>query len=181
MGSWAESPAAASRWGHYAPHIFGAIIASAVLMSIVPPPVPLELRPLMSIAIVALMVATMVENRRHDRGMCEVCVSEMPLNPAQAAESKLRRLTFVHLVSERQFGMIYLSFILGAMIVPFLVPSSLRIGAFVISTSAAASVAYLMLSQATHRRLQPWCPLCGDQGGSGVDQETPAPIDSLSG
>ena len=47
--------------------------------------------------------------------------------------------------------------------------------------AALGSLAYLLLSGVSHRRLQPWCPQCGPQGGSDVDDHQPTPLDSLSG
>lgn len=139
------------------------------------------LRPLISVSLVALMVITLVEMRKHERSLCEWCASAMPLNPAQAAETYRSRLAFVHLIADKRRGRVYLGAVITASLLPFIAPSAVRPPVLVLSLAAAASVVYLVLSQVTHRRLQPWCPQCGDSGGEDVDTPTPMPIDSLSG
>ena len=40
-----------------------------------------------------------------------------------------------------------------------------------------SSMIYLIMSHATHRRLQPWCPWCSDGGGgSEHDEVAPPPV-----
>jgi len=47
----------------------------------------------------------------------------------------------------------------------------------VIWTAVQASMIYLVLSYSSHRMLQPWCPLCSDNGGGNwKDVETPDPV-----
>ena len=41
-----------------------------------PVPYPTGGKPLVSLAFIALMVVTFVEMRKHDRGLCERCVSD---------------------------------------------------------------------------------------------------------
>ena len=178
--SWADSPAEASRWGHYGPAIFIGVVSSSMLLQL-SRPYPDALQPLVSISFIALLLLTLVEIRRHDSGMCEVCVSSMPLNPSQSAQTLSRRLKAVHLTSERPYAQYYLVALIASCIIPFLVPAAFHEAARVLWLLGAGSVAYLMLGQSTHRRLQPWCPHCDHNGGSEVDQDTPTPIDSLSG
>lgn len=181
LAQWAQGPAKATRWGHSAPTILTAVIGASVLLALRPTAYDATLRPLISLALLGLMIATMVEMRRHDRALCEWCAADMPLNPAQRAQSLARRLAFVHLISERKAGRNYLLAVLVACLLPLFAPASLRIPVMTVAILASASVIYLVLSQVTHRRLQPWCPQCGDQGGQDAETPTPLPIDSLSG
>jgi hypothetical protein len=178
---WAGEPSRASRWGHAGPTVFVSIIASMALLAVLPVTYPPGGRPLVSVAFIALLLVTWVEMRKHDRGLCERCVADFPLNPAQAAETYRRRLETVHLMAERRAAAWYLVAILVACLLPVLAPAPLKTPAMILWLAALASLVYLVQSGQTHRRLQPWCPLCGHQGGSDkVDTPEPMPLDSRS-
>ena len=178
---WAQERAEASRWGHHGPTVFVAIIGTMAALAVLPVHYPPGGKQLMSIAFIALMIATFVEMRKHDRVLCERCVADFPLNPAQAAETYRRRLATVHLLAERRAATWYLVAILVACLLPIFAPGPLHTPARILWLAALASLVYLMQSGVTHRRLQPWCQQCGPQGGSDkVDTPEPMPLDSRS-
>ena len=84
---WADGPARVSRWGHAGPTIFVGIIGSMAALAVLPVTYPPGGKPLVSLAFIALMLMTFGEMRKHDRGLCERCVADFPLNPAQDAET----------------------------------------------------------------------------------------------
>lgn len=178
-GDWAHGPARATRWGHAGPTVFVGIIATMAALAVLPISYPPGSRQLLSLAVIALLIATYVEMRKHDRALCERCVADFPLNPAQAAETYRRRLATVHLLVERRAAAWYLVAILTACLLPILAPAPLHMPARVLWLAALASLVYIVQSGQTHRRLQPWCPHCGHQGGSDkVDTPEPMPLDS---
>jgi hypothetical protein len=157
-----------------------AVIGSMALLTVLPVSYPPGGRPLVSLIFIALLLVTWAEMRKHDRGLCERCVADFPLNPAQAAETHRRRLETVHLLAERRAAAWYLVAILVACLLPILAPPPLQTPALILWLAALASVVYLVQSGVTHRRLQPWCPQCGHQGGTdNVDTPEPMPLDSM--
>jgi hypothetical protein len=157
------------------------IIGTMAALAVLPVPYPPGGKQLMSLAFIALMIATFVEMRKHDRALCERCVADFPLNPAQSAETYRRRLATVHLLADRRAATWYLVAVLAACLLPIFAPAALQAPARVLWLAALASLVYLLLSGQTHRRLQPWCPQCGHQGGSDkVDTPEPMPLDSMS-
>lgn len=180
--SWADVPARATRWGHYGPAIFVSVIGAMAVLAVQPVPYPTGFKPLVSLAIVSILIATWLEMREHDRALCERCVADFPLNPAESAVTYRRRLAMVHLLAERRAATWYLVTILVACLLPPLVPAAFRAPALAVWLAALGSLAYLLVSGVSHRRLQPWCPQCGPQGGSDkVETPEPTPLDSLSG
>jgi hypothetical protein len=106
--------------------------------------------------------------RRHDRRLCEQCVSAMPLNASERATRYQRRFWMAHTGSERRFLIPYLVVLIAS---NFAVTTTVGRLFWVVMQ---ASMIYLIRSQVTHRRLQPWCPWCSD-GGGGSHQEEDAP------
>ena len=166
---WAAQPAQASRWGHAGPSIFVGVIASMATLAVLPVPYPPGGKPLISIAFIALMLVTFAEMRKHDRALCERCVADFPLNPAQDAETYRRRLEFVHLLADKRMARRYLLAILVACLLPLFVPAPLRIPAMGLWLASLASLVYLVQSGQVHRKLQPWCPQCSGGGGGNRD------------
>ena len=77
-------PARASRWGHAGPDDLRRrssarwpLLADAAGARTQPGG-----KPLVSVTFIVLMLVTFVEMRKHDRGLCERCVADFPLNPA---------------------------------------------------------------------------------------------------
>ena len=179
--SWADGPARATRWGHNGPTIFVAVIGAMAVLALQPLPYPTGAKPLISLCFVSILITTWLEMRKHDRALCERCVADFPLNPAESAVTYRRRLAMVHLLAERRAATWYLVGILVACLLPPLAPAAFRIPALAVWLVALGSLAYLLLSGVSHRRLQPWCPQCGPQGGSDIETHQPTPLDSLSG
>lgn len=178
---WAQRPAQASRWGHSGPRVFAGVLGTMALLAVLPVSYPPGGEQLVSLALIALIVVTLVEMRRHDRALCERCAADFPLNPAQEAETYRRRLATAHLLSERRAATWYLVVILFACLLPLFAPAPLRVPAQLLWLASLGSLVYLMQSGVTHRRLQPWCPHCGPQGGSDqVEAPEPTPLDSMS-
>ena len=179
--SWADGPARATRWGHNGPTIFVAVIGAMAVLALQPLPYPTGAKPLISLCFVSILITTWLEMRKHDRALCERCVADFPLNPAESAVTYRRRLAMVHLLAERRAATWYLVGILVACLLPPLAPAAFRLPALAVWLVALGSLAYLLLSGVSHRRLQPWCPQCGPQGGSDIETHQPTPLDSLSG
>lgn len=178
---WAREPARVSRWGHSGPTIFVGIISSMALLTVVPVPYPSGGRPLVSITFIVLMLVTFGEMRKHDRGLCERCMSDFPLNPAQDAETYSRRLATVHLMADKAVARKYLVAILVACLLPLFAPPALQLPALALWLASLASLVYVVQSGVTHRRLQPWCGQCGNQGGQDhVEAPEPMPMGGLS-
>jgi hypothetical protein len=113
------------------------------------------------------VLASWLMMRRHDRRLCEKCMSSMPLNAAEEAARYKRRFWMAHTGSEPRFLVPYFAVLFGASF------AYQTIGAIPWAI-VQSSMIFLVLSQATHRRLQPWCPWCS-QGGGGSEVETPEP------
>lgn len=150
------------RLGHHAPRILIGAIAVMVIMRLHPP--PLQLQMVASVALVVVVLGSWLTLRRHDTGLCESCVSAMPLNPAERAERYAARFEVAHLGSDRRYVLGYLAVLLGANFLPG------RVG-LLIWALVQLSMVYLILAYSTHRTLQPWCPQC--QGGGGQDRDQP--------
>jgi hypothetical protein len=120
------------------------------------------------IALFGVVLFSWVLMRQHDRRLCEHCLLSMPLNPAETAAKLKRRFWMAHTGSEPRFLIPYIvvlissNFAMGTLIG--------RIGWAVIQLS----MVYLIMSNSTHRKLQPWCPWCSEGGGGAeVDETTP--------
>jgi len=177
---WAV-PAQASRWGHAGPSIFVAIIGSMAVLAVLPVPYPPGGKPLVSFAFIALMITTYVEMRKHDRALCERCVADFPLNPSASAETYKRRLATVHVMAEPRVARWYLVGILIVCLLPIFAHGPLRLPAMALWLASLVSLGYIVMSGQTHRKLQPWCPQCGNQGGQDkVETPEPMPMGGLS-
>ena len=175
-------PARATRWGHHGPAIFVSVIGAMAVLAVQPVAYPPGGKLLVSFAFIAILITTWLEMRKHDRALCERCVADFPLNPAEAAVTYRRRLAMVHLLADRRAATWYLVGMLVACLLPALAPDAFRVPALAVWLAALGSLAYLLVSGVSHRRLQPWCPQCGPQGGSDkVDTPEPTPLDSRSG
>jgi len=178
---WAHGQARASRWGHAGPSIIVGVLASMAVLAMVPVQYPTGGRQLLSLSFIVLLLVTFAEMRKHDRGLCERCAADFPLNPAQAAETYSRRLATVHLMADKRVAVRFLVALLVACLLPIFAPGPLHTPAMILWLASLASLIYVVQSGVTHRRLQPWCPQCGHQGGSdNVHTPEPMPLDSRS-
>lgn len=158
----------AAVWGHFAPELLCASIVGVIVIGLEPPPGALVLT--VPLALVVFVLATWLLMRRHDRRLCEQCVAALPLDAAAHAVRYRRRFWMAHTGSERRFLIPYVVVLIGSNFAP---GTAGRIGWAVMQ----ASMIYLIMSQVTHRRFQPWCPWCSDGGGgSERDDATPDPV-----
>jgi hypothetical protein len=159
---WSER--AGGRIGHHAAAMLIGSIIAVVAIGLYPLPGLLAYTaPLTLFAFVLLSWLLM---RSHDRRLCEQCVMSMPLNPAEQATKLKRRFWMAHTGAEPRFLIPYLIVLISS---NFATSPIGRIGWALIQLT----MVYLILSQSTHRRLQPWCPWCSDGGGGEEVDETP--------
>jgi hypothetical protein len=119
------------------------------------------------IALFGVVLLSWVLMRQHDRRLCEQCLLSMPLNPSEKAVRLRRRFWTAHTGSEPRFLIPYLVVLISS---NFATSTIGRIGWALLQLS----MIYLIMSQTTHRKLQPWCPWCSEGGGgSEVDETTP--------
>ena len=168
MTNYAEVPRrrgrAMERIGHYASEMLIVSIFGAIILGLYPAPGIFGLT--VPIALFGFVILSWLLMRQHDRRLCEACMSSMPLNPAELAARYKYRFLLAHAGGKPRFFVPYLIVLIG---------SSFEMD--VIGRYAWAAIQltmiYLILAQATHRRLQPWCPQCQGGGGGEDVPETP--------
>lgn len=150
--------------GHYSSELLIVSIFAAITVGVYPLPGVLSFS--VPVIIFAFVIASWLLMRQHDRRLCEQCVLSMPLNPAALAARYGMRFKVTHAFTEPRVFVPYLVVLIGS---SFEMNTIGRIPWALIQFS----MIYLILSQSTHRKLQPWCPQC--QGGGGGDEvlETP--------
>lgn len=105
----------------------------------------------------------------HDQGMCEPCLTAMPLDGEHEAKRKLRRLRLYHSLLHPRTLIILAVIILGPGLLPMLWPQLI---------AAAVTMPVFMYgysSTRVHRKLEPWCPYCNWGHGDGDHEEVPDP------
>ena len=153
-------------WGHHAPRLLALSILGVVALAFEPYAVTLPALAAAG-ALLIFVLLTWARMREHDRGLCERCVTAMPLNAAEAASRYGRRFWLAHSGSRPQYLIPYLAVLIGS---NFLTSLPGR----VVWAAVQCSMIYLILAYSSHRKLQPWCPWCSDGGGgSEVDDPTP--------
>jgi len=153
--------------GHRANTMLAVAIVLVVAVQLAPID-PLMVLPI-SITLFAFVLLSWLLMREHDRRLCEQCVMDMPLNPSEQAKRLHRRFWMAHTGSEPRFLVPYLFVLISS---NFATTTTIgRVGWAMIQLS----MVYLILSQSTHRRLQPWCPWCSD-GGGGEEVEDLPPV-----
>jgi hypothetical protein len=152
--------------GHHAGRMLAAAIVGVVAIQFVPIDPVSGLG--VSIVLFAFVLLCWLLLREHDRRLCEQCVREMPLNPADEAKRLHRRFWMAHTGSEPRFLVPYLIVLISS---NFATSTIGRAGWAAIQLS----MIYLIMSQATHRKLQPWCPWCSP-GGGGEEAEDLPPV-----
>ena len=165
----------ASQWGHRSTQILiGSIVATiALVLRPLPPDNPAAV--LIPVALFALVIGSWILMRRHDRRLCEQCMSSMPLDASNLAARRGRRFALAHLGSNRRFVVGYLVILIGSNFVLLdtaLLPASASRWLW---AAIQSTMIYLILAYSTHRKLQPWCPQCRD-GGGGLDVDAPEPV-----
>ena len=156
-------------WGHFAPEVLCLSIVAAVMIGLRPPDSALMVTA--PVALMTVVVVSWLLMRRHDRRLCEQCMSSMPLNAAEKAVKYQRRFWMAHTGSEKRFLIPYLTVLIGSNFFP---------GTWGRLAWAAIQLTmiYLILSHVAHRRFQPWCPWCSSGGGGSEreDDTTPPPL-----
>lgn len=163
---WSERVAA--HWGHFAPEMLITSIVGVILIRVLPPAQPAMMLGV-SVAIIAFVLATWLQMRKHDRGLCEHCMASMPLNPSAKAVRYRPRFWLAHKGGEPRIGGPYLVVLISS---NFARGSVGELFWVVMQTT----MIYLILSYSTHRRLQPWCPWCRNDGGGEDDPVSPDPV-----
>ena len=161
----------AQRWGHSAHVVLSAAIVAVVVMGFYPPSGSLLLT--VPVALLAVVLASWMMMRQHDRRLCEQCAAAMPLNPAAQAARSRRMFWLSHCGSQPRYLIPYLAVLIGS---NFATTIGGRIGWALIQSS----MIYLIAAYTTHRRLQPWCPWCRNDGGGGEHEDVtppPPPVD----
>jgi hypothetical protein len=146
-------------------------ITAAIALGVWPPPAGTSIALLLPVTVFAVVIASWLAMRQHDRRLCEACAWAMPLNAAEVAARYQSRFAVAHAGQNRPLVFAYLIVLLGSNVV--LVDGLAgRIGWAVVQSS----MIYLVLAYSSHRRFQPWCPRC-DGGGGGDDRvEVPDPV-----
>lgn len=156
----------ARRWGHYAPQLLSGAILLVIALGFQPHAVGLPTL-LATVVLLVFVLLTWLQMRDHDRRLCEQCACSMPLNAAEHAARHQRRFWLVHAGSNPRLLVPYLVVLVGS---NFLTSLPGR-GVWAL---VQASMIYLIMAHASHRKLQPWCPWCSD-GGGGSEQVDPEP------
>ncbi len=145
-------------WGHVSADLLSAAVVAAVALGLYPPPAALQLT--LPAALAVLVVACWLAMRRHDRGLCEHCAAAVPLDAAQRAARYGLRFRAAHAGGRPRVVVAYLAALALANFAP-------GIPGHVLWAAAQLSLVYALRAAVTHRRLQPWCPLCR---GGGLDE-----------
>ncbi|WP_460604906.1 hypothetical protein [Jatrophihabitans fulvus] len=151
--------------GHHALRLLIVSILAVVAVGLYPPPGLFALT--VPAGLFAFVIVTFLLMRAHDRALCEQCVRDIPLDAAGRAAALRNRFWMAHTGSEPRFLFPYLLVLVGS---NFFVTNTVGRVAWAL---VQLSMIYLLLSQSTHRKLQPWCPWCRDGGGGSDVDETP--------
>lgn len=153
--------------GHHANEILIVSIVAVVAVGFFPLPGAFTFT--VPIAMFGVVLLSWVLMRAHDRRLCEQCLLSMPLNPSEKAVGYKWRFWMAHTGSEPRFLIPYIVVLVSS---NFATTTTIgKIGWALIQLS----MVYLIMSQSTHRKLQPWCPWCSD-GGGGSEVEAPEPV-----
>ena len=160
------SGGAARQWGHYAPQLLSVAILAVIALGFRPYAVGLATL-LITTVLLLFVLVTWLQMREHDRRLCELCAGSMPLNAAEHAARYQRRFWMAHTGAEPRFLVPYLVVLLSSNFLTSLPGRT-------VWALVQASMIYLILAHASHRKLQPWCPWCSD-GGGGSERFDPEP------
>ncbi|MGA5819796.1 hypothetical protein ACPC54_18290 [Kitasatospora sp. NPDC094028] len=121
----------------------------------------------LNILATAGFLAVIAADLWHRRELCEQCIAAVPLDAAATAERRRHILRLIH----------HLRPVAGAYAALLLLHLALPGGsaaANVVSSTAYAMSACLVVAQIQHNLLQPWCPWCR-RGNGGDDDPEPDP------
>jgi len=155
--------------GHYAPRLLLGIVATLVVLTLVPAAADLVPWPA-SLALLTGAVLLGVSLVAHNRRLCERCIAALPLDASMVASRYRVRFRVAHLFESRLFVLGYLIVLTGSALL-----SASPLGRY-LWAAVEASLGYLLLVYVTHRRLQPWCPYCRNGGEEQRAPTTPSPV-----
>lgn len=154
--------------GHYHERIILAAIALAIADDLSGRPAILAAA--VAVMFVAWFAAFLFGAQRHDRSLCERCISEAPtLNPQGAVERWKRMLWAFH---QKRANIILLGIVL-AWIIGSTQFRHEPLWARGLDAAGMVVLGYSYVRDRVHRRLYPWCPYC--HWGDGGDEEV-APV-----
>jgi hypothetical protein len=155
--------------GHYAPWLLTIVVASLIVLTLVPAVSDLVAWPVLvalQVGVVFLAVSMFV----HNRHLCSRCIASVPLDASNVAARYTTRFRVAHLFERKLLAVGYLVVVLGSATL-----STHPLGRYAWAV-AQASLVYLLLVYVTHQRLQPWCPQCKHGGESIAAPTTPSPV-----
>jgi hypothetical protein len=148
-------------------------IAAAIVVGVFPLPAGSTLSICVPLLLITVVITSWLKMRDHDRRLCEWCMTSMPLNAAEVAGRLRRRFAIAHSAARRRVVVAYLVVLVGSNGLLWLnLPG--RLGWAVVQSS----MIYLVLASTSHRRFQPWCPQCRDDGGGEDRVDRPQPLPS---
>jgi hypothetical protein len=163
------------RAGHWASTtLIGAILA-AIALGVEPPAAGSKAALWLPAAVFGTVLMSWLLMRQHDRRLCEQCAASMPLNAAEVASAYRRRFAVAH--AQRRTVVGYLVALIAANLLLIGGTTPGRIAWAV----AQSSMVYLVLAYSSHRRFQPWCPQCRNDGGGEGEFDPPRPLPSGGG
>lgn len=120
----------------------------------------------------------------HDAKLCEVCMSNFPLDPDAAVAKRRGWLRGFHIIDGRilslprgllLFSLIILSPVVVVQILEWAGVLSVKLGYRIASPTMYVLLALWYMGTWHHNRLQPWCPWCrdGDDGRESAEPEGP--------
>lgn len=155
-------------WGHMSADLLCAAVVAAVGLGLYPPPAALQLT--LPVALAVFVLACWLAMRRHDRGLCEHCAAAVPLDAAHRAARYRLRFRAAHAGGQPRVVVVYLAVLALANFAP-------GIPGRILWAAAQLSLVYALRAAVTHRRLQPWCPLCRGGGVEDTVSTDPLPQD----
>jgi hypothetical protein len=172
--SFDHSASAVGRVGHLASTGLIVSILAAIAVGVAPPPAGSATALLLPLLLFSTVIMCWMLMRSHDRRLCEQCARSMPLNAAKVASTYGRRFALAH--AGRRTIATYLVVLIASNLL--LVEGGAGRWAW---AAVQSSMIYLVLAYSAHRRFQPWCPACRNDGGGQSFTDAPDPIPSGGG
>lgn len=120
--------------------------------------------PLLVIVIVApltmiVLIASLVALYLHARRLCETCARSMPLDCAQQAQKRRPHLRLMHSLDDNK--KLYWGVIIALVVALMVIHGVAGVALSVIFKLSGVEIIY---GSMVHKKLQPWCPWCGERG-----------------
>jgi hypothetical protein len=107
----------------------------------------------------AVLIASLVALYLHARRLCETCARSMPLDCASLAQKRKIHLHLMHILDGNKKA--YWGAVVVLVVAMFFVHGMLALALSVFFKLAGVEIIY---GSVTHKKLQPWCPWCGERG-----------------